>query len=245
MSYYKDVYLKRINRDGVTQQERVKTRKEREFDRLFLQKTEYQVKVYSIDENEANIVGSLQPNVNKWNESELISKLLISTKEKPLKTGMILSIYQRIKEIEYDKKWLIVFCDENITRGYYSYKVICLDSIVNITNEYGDTMYSIPVKFVNATAALVKDLFSFSDEAGAYREPDREIRMITKNFDFLQKDAYFTYKEKGFKITGKDDISIDDVAYISLAETLFTEPEPRSSENIPVSEDVNFFLNNR
>ena len=37
MSYFEDVYLKRINREGATQQERVKTRKEKEFDMLFRQ----------------------------------------------------------------------------------------------------------------------------------------------------------------------------------------------------------------
>jgi hypothetical protein len=41
MSYFDEVYLKRMNREGQNQQERVKTRKEKEFDRLFLKKTEY------------------------------------------------------------------------------------------------------------------------------------------------------------------------------------------------------------
>ena len=41
MNYFEDVYLKRMNIDGQAQQDRVKTRKEKEFDRLFLKKTEY------------------------------------------------------------------------------------------------------------------------------------------------------------------------------------------------------------
>ena len=53
MSYFEDVYLKRMNREGVTQQERVKTRKEKEFDMLFLKKTEYQANIYQINEEEA------------------------------------------------------------------------------------------------------------------------------------------------------------------------------------------------
>ena len=70
MSYFEDVYLKRMNKEGVTQQERVKTRKEKEFDMLFLKKTEYQADIYQINEEESNVVSSLQP--NKWNESQLI-----------------------------------------------------------------------------------------------------------------------------------------------------------------------------
>ena len=89
MSYFEDVYLKRLNIDGITQQERVKTRKEKEFDKLFLKKTEYLANIYQINEEESNISCSLQP--NKWNESQLLSNLLISTSNKQLKTGDILN----------------------------------------------------------------------------------------------------------------------------------------------------------
>lgn len=243
MSYFENVYLKRMNKEGVTQQERVKTRKEKEFDMLFLKKTEYQANIYQINEEESDVICSLQP--NKWNETNLISNLLISTAATPLKTGDILRIFQKIKEVEYDKIWLVIFCEENIAKGYQSYKLICLDSEINITNEYGDTMYSVPVKFVNASAALVKDYFSFTQVINGYREPQREIRCITRDFDFLKKDTYFKYKEKGFEISGIDDISIDNVAYISLSEKLVSEPEPRSSADIPVDSDTNFFLNNK
>lgn len=243
MSYFTDVYLKRLNKDGNTQQERVKTRKENEFNRIFLKKTEYQANIYQIDGEESNIICSLQP--NKWNESQLISNILISTKNSQLKTGMILKIFQKIKDIEYDKFWLILFCQEDITKGYYLYKAICLDNMINITNEYGDTLYSVPVKFINASTSLVKDYFSFTAITNGYREPERDIKMITKNFDFLKKEVYFEYKNKGFKIGGKDDISIKDVAYVSLNERLKEEVEPRSSEKILVSEEENFFLNNR
>ena len=72
----------------------IKYRKEKEFDELFLRKTQWQANIYQINDEESDIVCSLQP--NKWNESELISNILISTKNSPLKTGMILYIYQRI-----------------------------------------------------------------------------------------------------------------------------------------------------
>lgn len=243
MSYFTDVYLKRINKDGHTQQERVLTRKEKEFDRIYLKKTEYQALVYSIDDEESHITCSLQP--NKWNESQLISNLMIPKKENKLSTGNILRIYQKIKDEEYDKIWLVIYCNDDITKGYYNYKIICLDSFINITNEYGDTMYTIPVKMVNSSNSLIKDLFSFTAASKGYREPDSEKRFITKRFDFLKKDVYFEYKEKGFEIGGINDLDIEDVAYVSIAERLIREPEPRSSENIQVGMDKNFFLNNK
>ena len=60
MSYFEDVYLKRMNVDGNTQQERTKTRKEKEFDKLFLKKTMYQSKIYKVNHEETNLCGSLQ-----------------------------------------------------------------------------------------------------------------------------------------------------------------------------------------
>lgn len=241
MSYFEDVYLKRMNLHGNTQQERVQYRKEKEFNDLFLRKTQWQANIYQINDEESDIVCSLQP--NKWNESELISNILISTKNSPLKTGMILYIYQRIKDIEYNKIWLILHCEEKIAKGYYAYKAVCLDSVVNITNEYGDTLYSIPVKFVNSANSMVKDYFNFVD--AGYREPNSNPRFITQDKDFLKKDIYFDYNERGFQVAGKDNISIKNVAYITIDERLKREVEPRTSEKIEVGFDKNFFLNNK
>lgn len=238
MSYFEDVYLKRMNVDGNTQQERTKTRKEKEFDKLFLKKTMYQSKIYKVNHEETNLCGSLQP--NKWNESELISNLLISTKTEKLKTGDILSIYQKIKDEELDKKWLIIFVEDNLSNGYYTYKVICLDSWISIPDEYGNTIYQLPVKFVSSTSSFVQDYFSFG--GGSYREPQKNIIFITRDFDFLKKDVYFKYENRGWEITGKDNISIKDVAYTSVSERLVKPEEPTSSKDIPVSEDDNFFL---
>ena len=89
-TYFEDVYLKRINIDGKNQQERVKTRKEKEFNLLFLKKTEYQCLVCKVNGEVRGEIGSLQP--NKWNESSLLSNLLLRTDSKPLKTGDILEI---------------------------------------------------------------------------------------------------------------------------------------------------------
>lgn len=242
MSYYEDVYVKRLNKEGYTQQERIKTKKEKEFDMLILKKSQYQANIYQVNENKKSIICSLQP--NKWNESELISNLFLSRSVEKFKTGDILRIFQKIGDIEYDKIWLVLFKEENITQGYETYKVVCLDNIINITNEYGDTIYCIPVKFVSATSSIVEDYFAFGTRQ-TYREPNKDVRLITSDFDFLKKDVYFEYKGRGWEITGKDNISINGVAYVSISERLLSEVEPKSSGQIEVGNDTNFFLNNR
>lgn len=242
-NYFEEVYLKRMNMGGHTQQERVKTRKEKEFDRLFLKKTEYQAHIYNINGEEADIICSLQP--NKWNESHLIGNLLVSTSAPQLSNGNIILIEQQIKEERKDDVYLVFFEEKNITKGYKLFKVICLDSNINITNEYGDTENSFPVKFVSATANLVQDTFVHSHAQYGYREPQASRSFITSDFDFLNKGTYFEYQGRGWEISGIDNISIPNVAYVSISERLLEEKEPKSSQEILVGEDVNFFLNGR
>jgi hypothetical protein len=51
-----------------------------------------------VNEEDRYDICSLQPSA--WNESNLLSNLLMSTKAAPLKTGDILHIRQKIKEQE-------------------------------------------------------------------------------------------------------------------------------------------------
>ena len=242
MGYFDEVYLKRINKDGANQQDRVKTRKEREFDLLFLKKTEYLAYIHGIDDEEIeSIPCSLQP--NRWNESHLIANMLVSTSIQDFHTGDVLSIRQKIKEEEQDKLWLILFAEDNMTKGYKLYKITCLDGWVNLTDEYGTTLNGVPVKFVNLSSNFVQDTFVHSHGQYGYREPQQIRTFITKDFDFIQKGTYFEYKKKGWEIMGFDNISIDGVAYVTISEKLLREEEPVSSKDILVGENDNFFLN--
>lgn len=242
-SYFEDVYLKRMNRDGTNRQDRIASTKEKEFDKIFLKQTQYKVTLYQVNEEEVNITASLQP--NKWNESNIISNLLMSTSAAPLKTGDILYIKQKIKDRIQDKIWLVIFVEENLTKGYQLFKIICLDSTVNITDEYGNTRYSIPVRFTNAAQSFMQDNYIKSVKEYGYREPQTTKIMITQDFNELGKDTYFEYKERGWEIMSKDNISVKNVAYCYLSEKLRREPEPISSEDILVGENDNFFLNGR
>lgn len=240
-NYFTDVYLQRMNVDGKNRQERIKTRKEKEFNKIFLKQSEYQVKIQAINDEKVEILGSLQP--NKWNESELVGNLLISTNARKLRAGEILTIKWEIKEQENNRYWLILFEEKNLTKGYCLYKVICLDSVVSLTDEYGTTDYSFPVKFVNATNKIVQDIFVHSANQPGYREPDGTRFFITSDFDFIKKPRYFYYKERGWEIAGVDNISIENVAFVTITERLLRAPEALKSKDIIVGEDTNFFLN--
>lgn len=242
MSYFNEVYLKRMNKDGKTRQERIQTRKEKEFDQLYIKKTQYQSYVYAVNEEVCDIVCSLQP--NKWNESGLIGNLLISRNERNFKSGDILNILQKIDEVEYDRIWLVLFAAKEVVKGHQLYKCICLDNQINITNEYGDTLQTIPVKFINASSQFVKDTFNYTRGKG-YEEPNMQRGFVTADMEILKKGQYFNHLNRGWEIVGKDNLSVPRVSYTFIEEKLLREEEPRSSEDILVGEDMNFFLNGR
>ena len=56
-------------------------------------------------------------------------------------------------------------------------------------------------------------------------------------------DGKIVTAQNSSNISGKDDLSIKNVAFISFEERLITPPEPKTSEDILVGEDENFFLN--
>lgn len=239
-NYFEDVYLKRMNKDGTNIQERVRTMKEREFDKLFIQKTKYRAVIYGINDEEVEIPCSVQP--SKWTQDKIVSNILVPLKFSRQKTGDIFKVYQKNKDVEYNKLWLVVYVSDDITHGYQSYEAIELDTTIVIPNQYGETLYTIPAKIVSEQSVFVQDKI-MSYGAVSYREPLAHRKFMTQNFDFLKKDMYFTYEGRGWKISGNDDLSIKNVAILSFEETLVSPPEPNSSRDILVGEEDNFFLN--
>lgn len=76
-----------------------------------------------------------------------------------LKTGDILHIYQQVKDTKKEDIWIVLHVENDITKGYRLYTVLCLDEILNITDEHGNTIYSVPVKMVNSSQNWVSDTF--------------------------------------------------------------------------------------
>lgn len=240
-----DVYLKRMNVGGTTRQERIKTSEENEFEKIILKRTKYKGYIYQINDTETEkmIDCSLQPSTN--NENKIIFTLCVSNKAPNIETGDIIYTYQTIKNDSDKKNWIVLNKENDITKGYKTYKIICLDNYINITDEYGETKYTVPVKFVTATNVFLQDYFSHSKTILGYREPQDTRILITKDYNFLKKDTYFNYKDRGWEIQGIDNLSINNVAYITISERLIKQEEPISSKEIKVGKDTNFFLNGR
>lgn len=244
MSYYDEVYIKRLNQHGTNRQDRVKSSKEMRFDRIFMKRTEYLATLYKVNGIDTDVKISLQP--NKWNESSLISNVLMSTSAAPLKTGDILNIKMQIKDAIQDKIWLVIFVEENLTKGYQLFKVICLDTEINITDEYGNSILSTPAKVVNSLSSIMQDTIIRNANELGYREPFTTNIVICQSNEALEKGKYFEYKDRGWEIVGKNGVDIiPNVTYLYISEKLYRENQPLSSEDILVGENDNFFLNGR
>lgn len=239
-NYFTDCYLKRMNKDGQTIQERVRTSKEREFDKIKMPKSKYLACIYQLNGEPIEIPCNIQP--AKWKQEQILSNILCSTSVQKFKTGDILRTFQKVKDAELDEFYIIMMVSEDLSHGYQKYEAVKLDSFINNTDTYGDTIRTIPAKFVSETSVYVQDKFT-SYGAVSYREPLAHRKFITKDEDFLQKNLYFDYKGRGWEIVGKDNLSIDGVALVSIAEYLVSSPEPKTSQDLPVGEDDNFFLN--
>ena len=239
MSYFDEVYLKRMNKNGNTMQERIKTAKENEFDKIYLKRSPYQSLIYEVNETPQEIVCVVAP--TRWKD-KLLSNLHCSMKSPVFKTGDVLKILQKVKNEEFDRYWIVISVSDDITHGYRGYEVMVLDTFINQTDEYGDTIRTIPIRFVNETSTFVQDKFT-SYGAVSYREPLAHRKFIAQDNDFLKKNMYFDYKDRGWEIVGKDNLSIDGVAYVSIAEYLTKPPEPKTTADIEIGEDENFFLN--
>lgn len=239
-NYFTDCYLKRMNKDGNTIQERVRTSKEREFDKIKMLKSKYLACIYQLNGEPIEVLCNIQP--AKWKQEQILSNILCSTSDQKFKTGDILRTFQKVKDAELDEFYIIMMVSEDLSHGYQKYEAVKLDSFINNTDAYGDTIRTIPAKFVSETSVYVQDKFT-SYGAVSYREPLAHRKFITKDEDFLQKNLYFDYKDRGWEIVGKDNLSIDGVALVSIAEYLVSPPEPKTSKDLPVGEDDNFFLN--
>lgn len=243
MSYFENGYQKRLTKNGKTRQDIIKTHKEHEFDMIYMKRTAYLSTIYEINGAAADIEVSWQK--NRWNENAIINNILMSTSEKPLKTGDVFNIRMEVKGKVRDEIMIVVFVEKDLMEGYQLFKTYTLDIDLNITDEYGNSIHSAPAKIINASQSIMQDTISRSLKELGYREPGTTRIIITQSADEVKKGAYFNYQNRGWEIIGIDDLSVPNVTYVFFAERLKREEEPISSEQILVGHDTNFFLNGR
>ena len=220
MSYYEDVYLQRVNRNGTSRQERILNTKIQNFEN-FLSKSMYKV---DFSYNYQNYIGSLQP--AKSDEKDIVSYMLTS-KTVDIATGSILDI---TTSTGASQKWLVTFKDHNDTYGYNKYKVYLLDRILTWydKDKKAHTSY---VNVANSKDNFVKDIFKNIGGGPAYREAQNYVNLIMKFDSNIQKECYCLLNEspRAFVVSGFDSETVPGVQYLTIDITLVRDKDSQTA----------------
>lgn len=220
MSYYEDVYLQRVNRNGTSRQERILNAKIQNFE-SFLPKSIYKV---DFSCNYQNYIGLLQP--VKGDEKDIISYMLTS-KTVDIATGTILDVTSSTGVVQ---KWLVTFKDHNDTYGYNKYKVYLLDRILT----WYDRDKKIHTSYVNVASSKdssVKDIFKNIGGGSVYREAQNYVNLIMKFDSSIQKEYYCLLdgSPRAFVVSGFDCETVPGVQYLTIDITLVRDKDSQTA----------------
>lgn len=211
MSYYKDVYLKRLNRFGNNIQERIQGKKEYDF-QYFKEKSPN--KVY-IDLNKNRWDGVLQTNVS--NEKEVISYLLVN-KDIQFNDGDILKTTQFVDKKE--QQWLVFHRDIFTSIGYNRYQVVELDRTIQWIEDgiVHEELVHITGSGANLRDKSITEKFTIQYDLAAVYLPNKILNLVMKTNANFKKGTRIIIEEEVWKVTGIDKISVPGVSYVTLKE---------------------------
>lgn len=208
MDYFED-YLKKLNQDGDNFQKRIVTRREKKFDKYLYRSIYYSNSIRS----DSNLIfeGSIQP--TKDSEKTCVYTLL-THKNCQLNVGNL--VYNN------NQTWLVTHKTLDKTLGHNKYVLMHLPVILTINNL--DEKISFPARITNDSTAMIEDFFStLSGTTRQYREPDRNIKVICKYYNFLKKDQKFVIQNDTYKIEGINKTASPGCVYLTLGQCLTDE----------------------
>lgn len=206
MSYFEDVYLPRINRNGSTIQERILSTKAKQFEDAYLKKSVYRVE---FTYGAKSYVGSLQP--VKEDEKISVANLLTAT-DVLFTTGITLEID--------DKKWLVILNKARADRGYNKHVMFLLDRTLTWWNN--NIQYTCPVSFNGQMTKEIEDMFSRGSGSPSVRQASNLFHVIMPTSASLAQDLYCKIdgSSRRFVVSGFDLETVPGVTYATLDITM-------------------------
>ena len=234
MSYYDDVYLKRLNRYGTDYQSRVQAQREREFEGKLLKS------IYRVDfeyDNETH-PGTLEK--YKQDETELMQYLLTRVSLN-LPNGTILMIPDKDLELQ---PWLVFWLESIKASGYNRYIVLKMTHFLTWRDRHGNEQNTWCYFHGSGDSALKESLKT----AGAvYAEKDNVRFAVMPTNEFLRKDDYIEIGEgnlkEAYRVTGYDIHSTLGVEYVSLDPMYIKDQTPAPEKKPGDSSEDYFWLN--
>lgn len=234
MSYYNDVYLKRLNRYGLDYQSRVQGQREREFEGKLLKS------IYRVDFEYEGETHPATLERYKQDETEL-AQYLLTRVGLNLPNGTILMIPD--KDFE-PRPWLVFWMESIQASGYNKYIVLRMTHEIKWKDETGADRKSWCYLHGSGDSAMKETLKT----AGAlYSEDDNSRFVVMPLTESIRKEGYIEVGEGAFKeayrVTGYDIHSTPGVEYVTLNPMYIKDDSPAPEQNENDDSSAFFWLN--
>lgn len=212
MDYFKDIYLKRLNRYGLDYQSRLQRKREEGFQHYLLKTSNRVDIIYNDWEFPASFERYKQDETETWHY------LLTETKIE-LEPGTILYIPdKRDKRIP----WMVYWKEEIHSSGYNKYIMIKMTHKIQWKDSNKNIQQSLCFMFGQKNSSLRDELKSNNLES-LYGENSKLNFLILPLNKNIHKDDYFVIKinndddmKEGYRVTGYDRISTKGIEYVSV-----------------------------
>lgn len=210
MSYFDNIYKKRVNRYGMDYQSRVQGEREKLFENYLL-KTIYRVE-FSF--NEKKIVGSFEK--YKQDETETLHYLLTATGVE-IPNGTVLMIPDAKGN---EKPWMVYYLEQIKASGYNKYVMLKMTHNITWRGRDGNDYTSWAYMYGQENNMLKDEIRSRSRMDTIYSENLKSSFFVLPRNQFLKKDDYLIIGEKPFqeyyRVTGYDIQSSEGVEYVTI-----------------------------
>lgn len=223
MTYYDDIYDKRLNRFGRTLQQRIQGQREREFAN-YVKKSVYQV---GFTYKGIPCMGTLEP--YKQDEIQVIAYLLTDV-HLDMPEGTVLTLPDKN---HHKQKWMIWWLESMKASGYNRYVTIKIDEIFPGLWGYIEGPHE--RKMRDTVRSLRGDSY--------YTEDENLYLFITPANLSIKKDLYLETAFNGYKqsfVVAGIDATVPGLMYVSL-EPVYTRDNSSAPEQGPTDDPDDFY----
>lgn len=210
MSYFEDVYLKRLNRYGYDYQSRIQAQREEVFEGLLL-KSIYRVDFIYKDEMHPGLLERY-----KQDETETMQYLLTRVGLN-MPNGTVLMIPDKDMK---EQPWLVYWLESIKASGYNRYIVLKMTHFITWRDRSNIERSTWCYLYGQEDNMLKDEIRSRSRSDVIYSENLKSSFFVCPTNEFIRKDDYMEIGidvlKEGYRVTGYDIISTPGVEYVTI-----------------------------
>lgn len=222
MSYYEDVYLKRLNRFGNDFQSRVQGKREKDFED-YLKKSVYRV---DLEIESEKVEATLEP--NRQDKSETLAYLL-TRRDNIIPNGTIFQA-EGLLGMNY---WMIYWLESMTASGYNRYTILKMTHLLEWENANGEKKTSWAYFHGKGDAAMKNTVRSGKTEP-IYFENQNESFFVMPFTPDIKEDLYLEIPSgkinniiQAYVVTGYDITSTDGIEYVTVDPVKLRDKTPK------------------